>query len=168
VTTALSGPAVLAVPLLILVFAVLAWVTWSHPASPPRRGRGYAVRQGWQIDPMAVLNRDLREGRIGSGIVAVRDRLLLELSEQHHLSAEDVRRRFFLLRPRPAPVIARSCRTVRALETTFEIAFRAEDPRRTDLWTRWRRPVWRERARQRFEEELSEVETLWPRLEGPS
>jgi len=57
---------------------------------------------------------------------------------------------------------------VRALEATYSLAYRVEDPFRTDLWSRWRRPVWRVRARQRFEKELSEVESLWPLLERSS
>jgi hypothetical protein len=167
VTIALSGPLALAVPLGLTILALIAWAIWSRPANPPRL-QGYSVRQGWQVDPMALLDRDLKEGRLARGVLMARDRLRLELSERHQLSDADVRRRFYLFRAKPAPEIGRACALVRGLETTYDISIRAEDPQQTDLWSRWRRPAWRARARRRFEEELSEIETLWPRLEASS
>lgn len=166
-TTVLTGPLVLAVPLLIAICSAFAWILWSRPASPPRF-HGYAVRHGWQVDPNAWLDQDLRKGRLTGGILTVRDRLLLELTRGHHLSLRQVRRPAILPRPKWDPVLDRACREVRALEATYSLAFRAEDPSRTDLWSRWRRPVWRTRARQRFEKELSEVESLWPTLSRSS
>jgi len=167
VTADLTGPLVLAVPLLIAIGCAFAWMLWSRPAIPPRF-RGYAVRHGWQIDPMAWLDQDLRKGRWTGGILTVRDRLLLELTRGHHLSLRQVRRPPLLRRAKRDPVVDRACREVRALEATYSLAYRVEDPFRTDLWSRWRRPVWRVRARQRFEKELSEVESLWPLLERSS
>jgi hypothetical protein len=163
--TELSGPYLLALPLVLAMGLAFAWILWSRPASPPRF-HGYVVRQSWQIDPLAFLERDLREGQFTRGILSVRDRLLVELHERHGLSPTRVRRRLRSARVRQEPTIERACQEVRALEKTYSIAFRAEDPSRTDLWSRWRKPVWRERARSRFEMELTEVETLWPLLEA--
>ncbi len=164
-TTDLPGPFVFAVPLLLAILLAFAWTLWSRPAKPPRFA-GYAVRQGWQVDPMALLNVDLRRGRLTGGIVAVRDRLLLELTERLDLTPQEIRRRFpTALAARRAPAVHRACAEVRALEATYAIAYRVEDPLRTDLWSRWRRPVWRARSRQRFEEELSEAESLFPLFE---
>jgi hypothetical protein len=167
VTTDLTGPFVLAVPLLIAIFCTFAWILWSRPASPPRF-RGYAVRQGWQVDPMAWLDQDLRKGRLTGGIIVVRDRLLLELARGHHVSLRQARRSPLLHRAKRDSVVDRACRQVRALEATYSLAYRVEDPFRMDLWSRWRRPVWRERARRRFEKELSEAQSLWPLLERSS
>jgi hypothetical protein len=167
VTADLTGPLVLAVPLLIGIASAFAWVLWSRPAKPPRF-RGYAVRQGWQVDPMARLDRELREGRLTGGIIAIRDRLLLSLMYRHHLSLHQVRRRSGIRRAKRDPTIDRACREVRALEATYSLAYRVEDPFRADLWSRWRRPVWRARSRRQFEKELSEAESLWPLLETAS
>lgn len=162
--TDLSGPLVLAVPLLLAIVAAFAWILVSRPAKPPRF-RGYAVRQGWQVDPIALLDQDLRRERLTSGIIAVRDRLLLELTGRYRISLKEVRRSLLPVRSGRGPAVDEACREVRALEATYAIAYRVEDPLRTDLWSRWRRPAWREQARRRFEEELSAVETLWSRLE---
>jgi len=167
VTADLSGPLVLVIPLIVAILSALAWILWSRPVEPPRF-RGYAVRQGWQVDPMARLDRDLRQGRLTSGIVAVRDILLLELAARYHLSPTQVRRSTPFARPRRGPGVDRACRVVRSLEATYTIASLVEDPRRTDLWSRWRRPAWRALARRRFEEELSAVESLWPALGAAS
>ena len=166
-TSALTGPLALTVPLLLAISCGFAWILWSRPAKPPRF-RGYAVRQGWQVDPMARLDQELREGRLTGGIIAIRDRLLTSLMYRHHLSLRQVRRPPLSRQAKRDPTIDRACREVRALETTYSIAYRVEDPLRTDLWSRWRRPVWQARARRRFEQELSEVESLWTLLETAS
>lgn len=163
----LSGPIVLAVPLLVATAAGFAWILWPRPANPPRF-RGYAVRQGWQVDPLAVLERDLRQGHLSVGIVDLRDRLWRELSEHHHLSPIEIRSWRLIPAEDWGQAVQEACQLVRALETTLLLASRAEDPQRLDLWSRWRRPAWRERARRRFEAELSDVESLWPRLEAAS
>ena len=162
-----SGPFVLTVPLLVALIVAFGWILWSRPILP-FRFTGYAVRQGWQIDPMARLDASLRHGRLSAGILAVRDRLLIQLMREHHLTPREVRSRFLAAGRPKDPVVDRACAAVRALETTYSLAFLSEDPERRDLWTRWRRPVWRERARRRFESELSEVESLWPLLEAGS
>ena len=162
--TELSGPLLLLVPLLLGIGAAFAWVLSSRPVSPPRL-RGYATRQSWQVDPGAILDRDLRAGRLSSGILVARDRLFLTLTDRHHLSPVTIRRRWQRGRRRTAPVLREACRTVRRLESTYGVAHRAEDLSRTDLWSRWRRPAWRERARREFEEEFTEVERVLPRLE---
>jgi hypothetical protein len=163
----LSGPFVLTVPLVVATAAGFVWLAWARPASPPRF-RGYVVRQGWQVDPLAVLELDLRQGHLSAGILEVRDRLWRELSDHHHLTPVDIRR-WHLIPPEDwGQAVQEACQHVRALEATLLLASRAEDPRRVDLWSRWRKPAWRARARRRFEQELSEVETLWPRLEAAS
>jgi hypothetical protein len=167
VTFALSGPLLFTVPFVTAVVTALVWANWSKPADPPRL-RGYAVRQGWQVDPIALLDRELLEGRLADGILAVHDRLLTELIEHHGLKATDVQRQFYLLGKKPPTVVREACAQVRALAATYEVAYRAEDRGRTDLWSRWRRPAWAEAARLRFEEELSAVEALWPQLEAAS
>jgi hypothetical protein len=167
VTVSLAGPVALAVPLLVTLFAVFAWGLWDRSADPPRL-RGYAVRQGWQVDPIALLNRDLQDGRMAAGVLAVHDLVLGELTGRHHVSARAIRRQSIFARPDEGSPLRRACDLVVALETTYEIAYRAEDRKRTDLWSRWRRPKWRELARQRFGEELSAVESVWPLLENPS
>jgi hypothetical protein len=162
-----SGPFVLAVPLFLAFVAAFAWILWSRPAKPPRF-RGYAVRLDWQVDPMARLDRDLRRGRLTGGIVAVRDRLLVELTEHRGLTPRDVRRLGGSAGARRTSPVERACQELRALEATYWIAYRAEDPLRRDVWSRWRRPVWRKRARREFAAELSEIESLWSLLETAS
>lgn len=161
-TIALGGPFVFLIPLLIAIGLTFGWLAWSRPANPPRFS-GYAVRQDWQVDPMALLDRDLRAGRWTAGIIAVHDRLLAELTRGHRLTPAQIRRRF--PRARRDPAVDQACRALRSLEATYPIAYRAEDPARKDLWSRWRRPVWQERARREFQDELSQVEALWPLLE---
>jgi len=166
-TADLSGPLVLELPILLALISVFAWTLWSRPAAPPRF-HGYAVRQGWQVDPIAVLDQDLRQGRLTGGILAVRDRLLIELTQHHGLELAQIRRKFSFSRVPRTPEVTMACEAVRALEATYSVAYRAENPLLTDLWTRWRRPVWREQARRQFEKELSDVENLWPALETSS
>jgi len=167
VSADLSGPLVLEVPTLLALISAFAWILWSRPASPPRF-HGYAVRQGWQVDPIALLDEDLRKGRLTAGILAVRDRLLVELTQHHGIDLPQIRRRLSFSRVPLAPEVTKACEAVRALEATYSIAYRVENPFLTDLWTRWRRPVWRAQALRRLEKELSEVETLWPSLEKAS
>jgi len=155
-----AGIVELAVPLVIVVSATFAWLLWSRPAKPPRF-RGYAVRQGWQVDPLAPLNWDLRQGRIAVGVGAVRDRLVSELSEGREIDPRELRRSPIFSRSDRSSGTERARRQLRALDITYELAARAEDPQRTDLWSRWRKPVWREKARQRFEAELAELDALW-------
>jgi len=164
-TVALSGPWVLAIPFTVAIIAVFAWLLWSRPARPPQF-QGYTVRRGWQVDPLSLLERDLQEGRLTAGILTVRDRLEHLLTERYSLTPPEIHEIF--IRADRSPEVVRACREVRALESTAAIASRVEDPRRTDLWSRWRRPVWRKRAYERFRTELSEIESLWPALEGAS
>jgi len=167
VTVSLSEPLLFTIPLAISVLAPIAWGYWGRPMNPPRL-RGYAVRQGWQVDPIALLDRELREGRLAEGILSVHDLLLNELAERHQTTARDVQRQFYLFGKKPSLAVRQACSQVRSLRITYMIASRAEDPRRTDLWSRWRRPSWRAEAQRRFEEELTAVESLWPRLEENS
>ena len=153
------------VPLLIALLTAIAWDLWSRPAEPPRFA-AYTVRQGWKIDPIALLDQDLRLGRLTGAIFAVHDRLVRELTERHGLRPAEILRDILPLQQRRDPTIDRACRSVRALEVTYQIANRVEDPRRTDVWSQWRRPVWRSSARRRFQAELSEIESIWPVLEG--
>lgn len=163
----LSGPLLLAIPSLIAFLAAFTWDAWARPALPPRFA-GYAVRQGWQIDPIAVLDQDLRHEKITRAVIAVRDRLVRELTAHHGLTARAIARAGLPFAPRREPTVDLACRTVRELETTFQIAARAEDPERTDLWSRWRRPVWRATARRRYEAELASITSFWPALEAAS
>ena len=157
----------LTIPLILAIGLALAWDSWHRPSSPPRL-KAYAVRQGWQVDPVAFLDRDLRAGRLTTAVLSVRDQLWVELTGPHKLAPAEVRRRGSLLGPLTDPSVDRACRAVRALEREYQLAAKVEDPRRTDLWSTWRRPVWRERARSRFETTLAEVESLWPGLAGAS
>jgi len=155
----------LLIPLVIVVSAAFAWDAWSRPAAPPRF-RPYAVRQGWQVDPLAFLDRDLRMGRLTTAILTVHDDLVRDLTQRRGLTASEIRataRRFGTPSP---PSTVRACRTVLSLEQTYLLAARVEDPRRTDLWSEWRRPVWRLRARQRFSAELAEAQALRSIREG--
>ncbi|MGA8605166.1 MAG: hypothetical protein WB788_08965 [Thermoplasmata archaeon] len=166
-TVSLSEPLLFTIPLVISVLAAIVWLQWGRPVNPPRL-RGYAVRQGWQIDPIALLDRELLEGRMAEGILSVHNLLSSELAERHQITAWDVQRQFYFFGKKPSPAVREACSQVRALATTYLIAARAEDPRRTDLWSRWRRPSWRAEAERRFDEELTAVESLWPRLEETS
>jgi len=152
------GLYLLTVPLLLAFVADLAWVAWSQPALPPLF-RGYAVRGAWEVDPLAILDQGLRRDQWSVGILAVRDRLMNELHDRYDLPFPEMRRRFLPPSFRH-PAIARACSEVRALESTYSLALRAEDPLRTDLWSQWRRPVWRAQVRREFERELHAVETL--------
>jgi len=167
VTVTLSGPLLFTIPLAISVVAAIAWLQWGRPVNPPRL-RGYAVRQGWQVDPIALLDRELLEGRLAEGILSVHNLLRNELAERHQITARDVQRQFYFFGKKPSRAVREACSQVRSLATTYLVAARAEDPRRTDLWSRWRRPSWRAEAERRFEEELTVVESLWPRLEENS
>ncbi|MGA8664565.1 MAG: hypothetical protein WB809_05825 [Thermoplasmata archaeon] len=145
--------------------AFCGWATWSRPAEPPRF-RGYAVRQGWKVDPIALLDQDLRRGRLAWAVTLVHDRLVHELTDRHGLTPREIVAR---TRPGPSgrlPAVDRACRVLVSLEATYQIAYRAEDPHRTDVWSAWRKPVWRAAARRRFENELTEVEGLWAPLEA--
>jgi len=113
-----------------------------------------------------VLDRDLREGRLTTAAVAVHDRLIGELSGRYRLTATEIRRAWWTFRHEPNPTVERACHLVSDLERTYLLAQRAEDPRRSDPWSRWRKPVWRAAARDRFSTELAEAETLWPALVG--
>jgi hypothetical protein len=153
----------LGIPVAFTIAAAILWDLWVHPASPPQF-HGYAVRQGWQVDPNAILDRDLREGRLTGAIVAVHDQLIRELSGHRNLSRDEIRRHSSRLAPPNAPPVERACRAVRLLEKTYRLAAMVEDPRRTDLWSRWRRPVWRTRSRERYLSALTEANAIWPAL----
>ena len=162
---ALTGPLVLAVPSALVFIAAVGWDAWARPALPPRF-RGYAVRQGWQVDPLALLDSELRKDKISTAIAAVRDRVVRELVQHHKLTVRAIGRAgspFLSAKNEP---VAEACRAVRQLDLAYRLAARAEDPRRTDLWSRWRRPVWRARARYRFEQQLGHLPSFWPALEG--
>jgi len=151
--------------LLLDLVVFFGWETGPHPAEPPRFV-GYSVRQGWRVDPIALLDQDLRRARLTWAVTVVHDRLVGELTVRHGLNPVDILSSTLPSPRRRDPVIDRACRIVVALEETYRLAYRAEDPLRTDLWSDWRRPTWRSSARRRFQEELSEVEELWPRLEA--
>jgi len=167
VTTELSGPLVLAVPSVIAFLAAFSWDAWARPAVPPQFA-GYVVRQGWRVDPIAVLDQDLRHEKLAGAVITVHDRLVRELTVRHGLTSREIARRGLPFGRRRDPLIDLACRKVRELETTYRIASRAEDSRRTDLWSRWRRPDWRANARRRFEAELSWIESVWSTLETSS
>ncbi|HLM70085.1 MAG TPA: hypothetical protein VK423_01710 [Thermoplasmata archaeon] len=166
-TGELTGPLVLAIPSAIAFLAAVAWDSWARPAVPPRF-QGYSLHQGWRVDPVAVLDEDLRHEKLTGAVAIVRSRLLRELIVHHELSAREVERIGGPFGPRVAPTIRLACRTVRDLEVTYRIAERVEDPRRTDPWSQWRRPRWQVMARSRFEGELRRIETFWSSLEAAS
>ncbi|MGD0588998.1 MAG: hypothetical protein ABSA63_09455 [Thermoplasmata archaeon] len=163
----LSGPLLLAVPSVVAFLAAVGWDSWARPALPPRF-TGYAVRQGWQVDPLAVLDQDLRHEKLTSAVVTVRDRLVRELTLGHGLTLHDIATVGRPFRPPRDASIETACRAIRRLDLVYEVASRAEDLRRTDLWSRWRRPAWRATARRRFEEELSVIRSVWAPLEASS
>lgn len=156
---------VLGVPLLIAFFTALAWDFWSWPAEPPRF-HGYTVRQSWKVDPLALLDQELRRERLTVAIVSVHDRLLRELTGRHGLTSREILGGLRISAKRRDPTVDRACRAARALETTYQLASRAEDPLRADVWSEWRRPAWRASARRRFDREFSEVESVLPILES--
>jgi hypothetical protein len=153
----------LAIPVLLAIAVALLWDLWIRPASPPRF-QGYVVRQGWQVDPNAVLDRDLRNDRLTGAIVAVHEHLVRELADHRKLSRREIRRRSHRLGTPADPPVERACRAVRVLEWTYPLAVMVEDPHRTDLWSRWRRPLWRARARAEYLAALAESEAIWPAL----
>lgn len=157
----------LAIPLAIALGAWFAWDAWVRPASPPRF-QPYSIRRAWQVDPLALLDGDLRRGHLMGAITTVHDQLLRELTLRHGMTATEIAHGpAWLGRPSETPV-ERACRVVRAMVATYRIAGRAEDPQRTDLWSQWRRPVWRDAAERRFRAEFAEAEAVWPALSEAS
>jgi hypothetical protein len=154
------------IPLVVVVGVAFAWDAWNRPAAPPRF-HPYAVRQGWQVDPLAFLDRDLRAGRLTTAILTVRDDLTRELVQRHGLTRAEIRAHSRHLGTPSDPLIDRACRAVLSLERTYLLAARVEDPQRTDLWSRWRRPAWRARARDEFDAELAEATALRSAFEEP-
>ena len=154
---------VLGASMVIAFLAALLWDLWSHPADPPRFA-GYRVHQGWKVDPVAVLDAELRRGHLTAAIVAVHDRLVTELLDHHRLTPREIRGGLFHSTAARGPAIDRACAAVRSLERTYEVAYRVEDPRRTDLWSEWRRADWTAQVRREFGAELAEVESMWPLL----
>jgi hypothetical protein len=159
------APLPLSLPLLLLAVVAIGWWSWNRSANPPRFW-GYAVRVGWMVDPIAWLDRDLRQGLLGYGIGAVLRRLLDELTGPHRLTQREIYGWFGSRRVRSDPVLVRARASVRRLGEAYRLANLAEDPGLNDLWSRWRRPARRARARAIFEEELRDVRQLWPRLEA--
>jgi hypothetical protein len=155
----------LTLPLVIAAGAALTWWSWRRFANPPRFS-GYPVRIRWMVDPIAWLDRDLRNGRLAPGISAVLGRLLQELNQYHHLSNQELYRWFRPYRISRDPLLLRAWRLVRRLDDAYRLADLAEDPRLTDLWSRWRRPVRKARAGAIFEEGFREVRAIWPQLEA--
>ena len=155
----------LTLPVVIVAGAAVTWWSWRRFANPPRFSR-YAVRIRWMVDPVAWLDRDLRNGRLAPGIGAVLLRVLQELDQRHHLSSEELYSRWRPYRISHDPLLLRAWRLVRRLDSAYRLADLAEDPRLTDFWSRWRRPVRNARAASLFEEALGEVRAIWPRLEA--
>ena len=154
----------LEVALLLAFFAFAVWAWWSRSADPPRF-RPYAVRQGWKVDPIALLDQDLRRGRLLWAVTLVHDRLVHELTGRFGLTPEEIVGPPGPGGPARRPEVLVACQTVVALQKTYELAYRAEDPERTDVWSEWRKPAWRQAARHRFESELAQVVALWPERE---
>ncbi len=159
------APFPLTVPLVLVAGTAIAWWTWNRSANPPRFW-GYSVRIGWRVDPVAWLDRDLRHDLLAPGIYSVLQRLLRELAGPPQLRSAEI---FGWLTPgrvRRDPLLLRARRTARRLDAAYRLANLAEDPRGTDVWSRWRRPIRRAKARQIFEEQLREIDAIWPRLEA--
>ena len=155
----------LALPLAAALVAAFAWDAWVRPVAPPRF-QPYSIRPDWQVDPLAILDQDLRRGRLTVAIRVVHDRLLEALVEGGRVAPAEIGRYPARLGGPGQPPVERTCRLVRVMAATHRIAALAEDPRRTDLWSSWRRPAWRARAEQRFRAELAEAEMVWPELMG--
>jgi hypothetical protein len=155
----------LTLPLVIAVGAAVTWWSWRRFANPPRFSR-YPVRIRWMVDPMAWLDRDLRNGQLASGIDAVLGRLVYELNEYHYLSNEEIFTPFRPYRISHDPLLLRACRLVRRMDGAYRLADLAEDPRLTDPWSRWRRPIRKAKAREIFKEGLREIHAIWPQLEA--
>jgi hypothetical protein len=160
-TTALP----LVLPLVVAGGAAVTWWSWRRFGDPPRLSP-YPVRVRWKVDPMAWLDRDLRNGRIAPGIGAVLGQLLQELTQHHHLTIPEIYSRFRSYRVAHDPLLLQAWRLVRRLDDAYRLAELAEDPRLTDFWSRWRQPVRKARAGAMFEEGLREVRAIWPKLEG--
>ncbi len=163
--TAFLSPLPLTLPILLVAGVAIGWWVWNRSANPPQF-RGYAVRIGWMVDPIAWLDRDLRNGALTSGISAVLRELLHELVDGHHLTNSDIYGVFPRPRVREDPLLRRARRAVRQLEVARHLAELAEDPGRSDLWSRWRRPVRRSRARRILDHELGEIREIWPQMEA--
>jgi hypothetical protein len=165
VTAGLSASLALGLAMPFAFLSSISWELWGRPADPPRF-TGYSVRPGWKIDPIALLDQDLRRDRLTWAVTMVHDRLVGELTGHYGMTPDQILGSVFPTRDARPPVIDRACRAVLALEDTYRLAFLAEDPNRKDVWSEWRRPVWRSEARRRFQEELDEVVTIWPYLES--
>ena len=153
----------LTIPLVLAVGAAFTWDAWAKLSSPPMF-TPYAIRRGWQVDPLALLDQDLRQGHLTGAISAVHDQLLRELLEHHKMDPGVIAHGPSRLgRPGDSPT-SRACRLVRSMVTTYGIASRAESARRDDLWAQWRRPAWRTAAERRFLVEFAEAEAVWPQL----
>lgn len=159
------APFPLTVPLVLVAGVAIAWWSWNRSANPPRFS-GYSVRIGWMVDPVAWLDRDLRRDLLAPGIYSVLQRLLRELTDHRQLRNAEIFGWLVSARVRRDPLLLRARRTARRLDGAYRLANLAEDPRWNDVWSRWRRPIRRARARQIFEEELREIDQIWPRLEA--
>lgn len=155
----------LTLPLGVAAGVALAWWSWRRFADPPRFS-GYPARIRWMVDPVAWLDRDLRAGRLAPGISATSGRLVQELIRYHSVSTEEIYTWFRPYRIGHNPLLLRAVRLVRLLDGAYRLADMAEDPRLTDPWSRWRRPVRKAQARQLFEEGLREFQVIWPQLEA--
>lgn len=151
-----SGFFLVGIPLLAVTAAVVGWIVLTRPALPPRF-TGYTLWDRWYVDPVAVLDRDLKEDRLASSILAVRYRLLAEIAVREARSDRGP----IATRAPPDPAIARARRLVRDLGPVYLLAAQYEDPARTDPWSRWRKPRWRAESRRRFDALLARVETVW-------
>ncbi len=162
---ALSPGLVLGLSLGLGATTVLLWAVATRAAEPPRF-RGYEVHPTWKIDPVAVLDRDLRNGSLASALDAVRGRLLAELHMRYGLTEKEIYRGGSPFPLRKDPEAAANVRAIATLGIAYRSAERAEDPERHDLWSNWRRPAWKAAARRVLSKELERLEALSAARDG--
>ena len=146
----------IALPLGIAAGVAAGWSSWRRFADPPRFS-AYSVRLRWMVDPMAWVDRDLRNGELSSAIHAVIARVREDIRRSSTARAGQSRIRFWGPRRSPDPLFRQRRRLARRLENAWHLALLGEDRRLTDPWSRWRQRRWNAKARNIFEKALSEA-----------
>jgi hypothetical protein len=141
------------------------WALGVRPVAAPALVP-YAFRQGWNVDPNALLYSELLAGRFSLAVSTVHARLVHELTGRYRLRTDEIVGPVRPARVRQSETLEAACRLVVRLEGTLLLAQRVEDASRTDLWSEWRRPDRIDTVRRRLGAELEEAYRLFPALEG--